>query len=121
MLVVPRCPERRPMPDPTPALVPRPFRVLLQAAPLETFFAASEQEKQERFFPHFRAVLARFEELGARVMASFCDDVLVVGPQGGAAWSLLFEVDDLETAAAMVGAVRDTVDGERLDRWVRCE
>src|SRR5262249_32909208 len=112
----------RGMADPTPVLVPRPFRVLLQAAPLETWFAATEAEKEERFFPRFRAGLARFEELGARVVASFCDGLLVVGPPpSGPAWSLLFEVDDLETAAAMVHAVRETVDGERLDRWVRAE
>src|SRR4051812_11387163 len=115
--------ERTPaMPDPPLALVPKPFRVLLQAAPLETFFAASDAEKEERFFPRFRAVLARFEEVGARVVASFCDDLLVVGPPpSGPAWSLLFEVADLDVAAAMVHAVRETVDGERLDRWVRCE
>jgi ADP-ribose pyrophosphatase YjhB (NUDIX family) len=110
------------MPEPPLTLVPRPIRVLLQAAPLETWFAASDAEKEERFFPRFRAVLARFEEVGGRVVASFCDDLLVVGPPpSGPAWSLLFEVDDLETAARLIHAVRETVDGERLDRWVRCE
>ena len=68
-------------------------------------------------------VLARWEELGARVVASFCDDVLQVGPAeaGAWAWYLIFELDDLDTAAAMMDAAREEVDGVRLDRYVRFE
>jgi hypothetical protein len=88
-----------------------------------SFFAASEDEKQNVFLPRFRQVLAEWEELGARVVASFCDDVLQVGPAEGPpwAWYLIFEVDELDVAAGMVQAVREQVDGVRLDAYVKLE
>ena len=86
------------------------------------FFAASEEEKDARFFPRFTQVLAEWEELGARVIASFCDDVLQVGStQHPWAWNLIYEVDELDVAAAMVQAVREVVDGVRLDTYVQLE
>jgi hypothetical protein len=88
----------------------------------ETFFAASEQEKESRFMPRFKRVLAEWEELGARVIASFCDDVFQVGSNRHPwAWNLIYEVDDLDVAAAMVQAVREVVDGVRLDTYVELE
>ena len=58
----------------------RPYRVLVLGGGLPAYFEAPEDEKREVFLPRFRAVLARWEEFGARVVASFCDDVLQVGP-----------------------------------------
>ncbi len=109
--------------DWTPIVPRRPWRVMMVGSALETFFALSEQEKEERFMPRFKQVLAEWEELGARVVASFCDDVFQVGPvhQPAGAWYLIFEVDDLDAAAAMVQATRELVDGERLDSWCRFE
>lgn len=87
-----------------------------------TFFAAPEQEKESRFLPRFKQVLAEWEELGARVIASFCDDVLQVGAtQHPWAWNLIYEIDDLDVAAAMVQAVRELVDGVRLDTYVQIQ
>ena len=100
----------------------RPYRVMAVACATPTFFAASEEEKNIRFFPRFRQVLAEWEELGARVIASFCDDVLQVGPTRQPwAWNLIYEVDDLDVAAAMVQAVREVVDDIRLDTYVQLE
>lgn len=103
--------------------IPTPYRVMLAGAPLESFFSASEDEKADCFLPRFRAVLAEWEERGARVVASFCDDVLMVSPPGSIdfSWYLIFEVDDLDVVAAMINAVRATVEGVRLDRYVRFE
>jgi hypothetical protein len=95
-------------------------RILVRGGGQPAYFAAPEQEKREVFLPAFRGLLARWEELGARVVASFCDDVLQVGPSG-AAWYLIFDVDDLDVAAAMIAAVREEVDGVRLDRYVAFE
>jgi len=99
------------------------IRILVLGGGLPAYFDASEQEKQDVFLPTFKALLARWEERGARVVASFCDDVLQVGPAGPGAWAwyLIFEADDLDVAAAMIGAVREPIGGVRLDRYVRFE
>ncbi len=100
----------------------RPYRVMVVACATATFFAASEEEKEQQFFPRFKQVLSEWEELGARVIASFCDDIFQVGSNRSPwAWNLIFEVDDLDVAAAMAQAVREIVDGVRLDRYVECE
>ena len=103
--------------------IPRPYRVLVLGGGLPAYFEATDQEKQDVFLPAFRRLLARWEELGARVVASFCDDVLQVGPAepGSWAWYLIFELDDLDTAAELMAAVREPIDGVRLDRYVRFE
>jgi hypothetical protein len=99
------------------------MRVLLLGGGLPAYFDANEDEKQNVFQPRFRALLAEWEELGARVVASFCDDVLQVGPvvPGAWAWYLIYDVDDLATATQMLDAVRVDRDGTRLDKYVRFE
>jgi hypothetical protein len=100
----------------------RPYRVMAVGRATTNFFAVSEDERNERFFPRFKQMLAEWEELGARVVASFCDDVFQVGPTRDPwAWSLIFEVDELDVAAAMVQAVREPVDGVRLDTYLQFE
>jgi hypothetical protein len=100
-----------------------PHRILVLGGGLPAYFDASEEEKRDRFLPRFRALLAEWEALGARVVASFCDDVLQVGPaaHGAWAWYLIFEVDELDIAAKMIERVRTEVEGVRLDRYVRFE
>jgi hypothetical protein len=97
--------------------------VLVLGGGLPAYFEASEQEKGEVFLPAFKAMLAEWERLGARVVASFCDDVHQVGPvvPGAWAWYLIFELDDLAVAELMINRVREAVDGVRLDRYVRFE
>jgi hypothetical protein len=106
----------------TPVPMRRPRRVMVLGRATAGFFGASEEEKETRFFPRFKQVLAEWEELGARVIASFCDDVLQVGSNREPwAWNLIYEVDELDVAAAMVQAVREVVDGVRLDTYVELE
>ena len=99
------------------------MRVLVLGGGLPAYFDASADEKENVFQPRFRALLAHWEELGARVVASFCDDVLQVGPvvPGAWAWYLVYDVDDLETTSRMLDAVRLDRDGIRLDKYVRFE
>ena len=105
-----------------PIALRRPYRVMVVGCGTQTFFAASEEEKESRFFPRFTQVLAEWEELGARVIASFCDDVFQVGASEHPwAWNLIYEVDELDVAAAMMQAVRELVDGVRLDTYVKLE
>ena len=98
-----------------------PHRILVLGGGLPAYFEASEDEKRDVFLPAFRAMLADWETLGGRVVASFCDDVLQVGPAapGSWAWYLIFDVGDLDVVAAMINRVRTEVDGVRLDRYVR--
>src|SRR3954452_6300983 len=98
----------------------RPHRILVLGGGLPAYFDATEEEKRDVFLPRFRALLAEWEELGARVVASFCDDVLQVGPvtDTGWAWYLIFEIDELDVASKMIERVRTEVDGVRLDRYV---
>jgi hypothetical protein len=100
----------------------RPYRVMIVGRATTNFFAATDEDKATRFFPRFKEMLAEWEELGARVIASFCDDVLQVGPSRRPwAWNLIYEVDDLDVAAAMIQAVRQEVDGVRLDAYLEME
>ena len=106
----------------TPVPMRRPYRVMVLGCATAGYFGASEEEKETRFFPRFKQVLAEWEELGARVIASFCDDVFQAGSNREPwAWNLIYEVDELDVAAAMVQAVREVVDGIRLDTYVELE
>jgi hypothetical protein len=106
-----------------PVGIHRPYRIMVAGAALENFFAASAEEKADCVMPRFRGILAEWEALGARVVASMCDDVFQVGPTDSThwAWYLLFDVDDLDVAAAMIQATREEVDGVRGDRYFRFE
>ena len=98
-------------------------RILVLGGGLTAYFDSSEEHKRDVFLPAFRAMLAHWETMGAQVVASFCDDVLQVGPAepGRWTWYLVFEIDDLDVAAAMMNRVRTEVEGVRLDRYVRFE
>jgi hypothetical protein len=101
----------------------RPYRVMIAGTATDAFFSATDDEKTESAMPRFQQILAEWEELGARVVASLCDDVFQVGvaqpPRW--AWYLLFDVDDLDVAAAMIQATREQVDGVRGDKYFRFE
>lgn len=99
------------------------MRILVLGGGLPAYFEASEEEKRSVFQPAFRTMLADWEAEGARVLASFCDDVLQVGPAapGRWAWYLIFDVDDLDVPIAMMNRVRTEVDGVRLDRYIQFE
>jgi hypothetical protein len=104
--------------------VPKPYRVMLMGAPLEAYFTAPRDEQEGRFLPAFRRMLARWEEMGAEVVASITDDLLNVGPPRTLehVWFLLFDVPSLDVVSAMINEVRDEdVDGIRLDRYIRWE
>jgi len=100
-----------------------PWRVMIIGTGTAKFFDASDGDRAEVFFPRFAQMLSEWEELGARAVSSFCDDVFQVGEveAPAAAWYLIFEIDRLEIAAQMMQASRQTVGGVRLDTWIRLQ
>ena len=94
---------------------------MVAAAGRDRFFDATDAERAEVFLPRFKQMLGEWEDLGARVVASFVDDVFQVGETDEPFWAfyLIFEVDTLDVAAQMMQASRQTVGGARMDTWVK--
>jgi hypothetical protein len=101
--------------------VPAPHRVLLLGAATRGWYEAEDDDRRERILPRFRAMTDEWRELGARVLATPDDDLFMVGSPGQAnyTWYLLLEVDSLDVLAAMTQRVRTTVNGVRMDKYVR--
>lgn len=103
--------------------IPKPYRIMMMGAPLDQFFLLTEEEKARDFLPGFKRMLANWEKMGAEVVASITDDLLSVGAPRSLdyVWFLLFDVQSLDTVAAMINEVRRVEDGIRLDHFIRWE
>jgi hypothetical protein len=104
-----------------PQPLPPPYRVMLVATATAHYFDATDSERDEVCLPRFRQMIGEWEELGARPVGSFVDDLFQVGATDEPYWSfyLIFEVDSLDVAAQMMQAARQTVGGVRMDTWVK--
>ena len=100
-----------------------PFRVMVVGCGTATFFDASDADRRDTFLPRFTQIIVDWEELGARPVASFVDDIFQMGETEGPfwAWYLIFEIDTIDVAAQMIQAARQADNGVRLDRWIRLE
>jgi hypothetical protein len=100
-----------------------PYRVLMCGYPQASWFVAEPEEKEEVLRPLLRTVLAEWERLGAKVVASLCDDALTVGPSqtDRPVFYLLFDVASLDIVVAMIEAARQRVDGVSLDKIMAWE
>jgi hypothetical protein len=98
-----------------------PYRVMVTGCGTPTLFDAPDEDRRNVFLPRFRQMITEWEELGARPVASFVDDVFQMGETDEPfwAWYLIFEVDTVDIAAQLIQAARQPVDGVRLDRWIR--
>ena len=103
--------------------VPRPLRVVILGAATEGWYQASAEDRRDRILPRMEAMFAEWRGMGARVLATLDDDLLMTGQPAGTGWSwyLTMDVPDIETVARMIDAVRLEVDGVRLDRVIRLE
>jgi hypothetical protein len=98
-----------------------PYRIMLVGTATQHYFDASDAERSEVCLPGFRRMIAEWEELGAHSVGSFVDDVFQVGQVDEPFWSfyLLYDVETLDVAAQMLQASRQTVDGVRMDTWIK--
>jgi hypothetical protein len=98
-----------------------PYRLMIVCTATRRYFEATDAERQEICLPRFRQMIEEWKELGARPVASFVDDVFQVGEAHEPFFSfyLIYEVDELDVAAALMQAARQTVGGVRLDTWLK--
>lgn len=106
-----------------PPEVPKPYRAILLGAATNGWFEASDEDRRQKVLPRFRQMLEEWKGMGAKVLATLDDDLFMVGQPGAPdfTWYLIFEIPSLEALAAMIQGVRKTVDGVRLDRYIRIE
>ena len=103
--------------------VTKPYRAILLGAATSGWFAASDEERRERVLPRFRQMIDEWRAMDAKVLATIDDDLFMVGQPGSPdfTWYLIFEIPSLEVLAAMIQCVRRSVDGVRLDKYIRIE
>jgi hypothetical protein len=98
------------------------LRVIFLGVMTDAFYEADERERTETVLPGFKHLVEDWKAMGARVLATLDDDLLMVGqPSDGWTFYLVLEVGELETVVAMVNRIRELVDGVAMDRYVRFE
>lgn len=98
-------------------------RVLLLGAMTSAYYAIDEDEVRLQVIERFKGLVQEWLELGARVVGTLDDDLLMVGEPTPPRFTfyLLFDVDDSEVAVEMIHRIRVPVDGIRMDKYVRFE
>jgi hypothetical protein len=101
----------------------KPYRVLMCGYPQANWFTAPAQDVEQLARPYLQAVLAKWEQLGARVIGSLFDDALTVGLSRADRpfCYLLFDVDSLDIVAAMVTSAYPLDSGTDLDTGMSWE
>lgn len=87
------------------------------------YYTAGDEERRDAILPAMKALLEGWEQLGARLIGSFDDDLFIVGPPASLDFSiyLLYEADMLDVFVRMLQQVRDRTAGVRLDEYIRFE
>jgi hypothetical protein len=103
--------------------MPSPRRVILLGAATSAYYEASDEDRQTRILPRFKELVEEWKALGARVLATLDDDLFMVGQPSSVDFTfyLMLEVDQLETVVGMIQRIRETVNGVRMDQYVRFE
>ena len=100
-----------------------PIRALFMGSMTGEWYSASEEERHDRILPRFFQLMEEWKGIGAKTLATIDDDLLMVGqPQfTGSTFYLIFEVSGVDEVAKMIQRIRETVDGVRLDKYMRWE
>lgn len=100
-----------------------PFRVMIFGACRETWYSASDNERQDQALPALRGVLNLWVNNGLHLLETFDDDYFLVGQPGSLQFSffILAEVPSLESLVWMMNQARKTQNGYRADTYFRFE
>ena len=100
-----------------------PIRALFLGSMTNAWYEASDEERRERILPRFAQMMGEWREIGANVLATVDDDLLMVGhPEStGNTFYVIVEITTLDDVVKMIQRIRETVEGVRLDRYMRWE
>jgi hypothetical protein len=99
------------------------IRALFLGAMTSAWYEASDDVRRERILPRFAQLMDEWRELGANVLATVDDDLLIVGPPQSTetTFYVILEIKALDDVVKMIQRIRETVDGVRLDTYMRWE
>jgi len=102
-----------------------PYRVLICGGVIEGWTQASRKEKWEVVLPALVEMHRRWKDLGAALIATLDDRIMVKGPAGGRKWNWyeMYEVPDLETLGMMMALLESPEDGSAVNlyKYIRLE
>jgi hypothetical protein len=102
-----------------------PYRVLICGAVIEGWTQAPRKEKWEVVLPALVEMHRRWKDLGATLIATLDDRIMVKGAPGGRKWNWyeMYEVPDLETLGRMMALLESPGDGSAVNlyRYIRLE
>lgn len=100
-----------------------PLRAVFLGAMTSAWYSADDDERRQRILPRFKQLVEEWKEIGATVLATMDDDLLMVGePRStGYTFYLMLEIERLDDAVEMIQRIRETVDGVRMDEYLRFE
>jgi len=99
------------------------LRAVLLGAMTSAYYEAGDDLRRTRILPRFKQLVEEWRELGVSILATVDDDLLMVGePRStGYTFYIVVEVARLEDVTAMIQRIRETVDGVRMDEYLRFE
>lgn len=99
------------------------LRAVLLGAMTSAYYEAGDDLRRTRILPRFKQLVEEWRQLGARILATVDDDLLMVGePRStGYTFYIVVEIARLEDVTAMIQRIRETVDGVRMDEYLRFE
>jgi len=99
------------------------LRAVLLGAMTSAYYEAGDDLRRTRILPRFKQLVEEWRELGVSILATVDDDLLMVGePRStGYTFYVVVEVARLEDVTAMIQRIRETVDGVRMDEYLRFE
>ena len=100
-----------------------PLRAVFLGAMTSAWYSATDADREQRILPRFKQLVEEWKEIGAKVLATMDDDLLMVGePRStGFTFYVMVEIERLEDAVEMIQRIRETVDGVRMDEYLRFE